>query len=116
MREQFISDVKTFLLEKEFIENDSLFEKTINYTQPGSTMIINGQQINQPGKQIEMKFIVKEFGDGYYSDIDDENKVYYTQFELSILTNNELKELATIAYRWDDINSFKKDLINTFNL
>lgn len=116
MREQFISSVKEFLIEKGFIDNEDSFEKTIKYTQQGGTVIINGQQISQQNKEVEIKFIVKEFGDGYYSDTNDDNKVDFTQFELFIFYNNELKSIATIAYRWDDINNFKKDLTNTFNL
>lgn len=112
MREEFINKIKEVLTGYGFIESNGQYERVQYFTQPGQQMIINGQAFNQPDQQIEVKHVIKEFGDGYCSNIDDSNKQEYTQFCFEVYVNNQINGELNSAYYWNDITTFKKDLEN----
>jgi hypothetical protein len=112
MREEFINKIKEILTGYGFNESNSQYERVQFFTQPGQQMIINGQSFNQPDKQIEVKHIVIEAGDGYCSNIDDTNKQEFTQFDFKVYVNNQINGELNTAYYWDDVEAFKKDLQN----
>ena len=110
MREQFINAVKEVLTGYGFNESNGQFERVQFFTQPGQQMIINGQAFNQPDQQIEVKHVVREFGDGYYENLDGSGRVDMTTFEFQVWIKNEIQGQLSSTYAWDDIESFKKDL------
>ena len=112
MKEQFINSVKALLQSYGFSENNNRYERIQYFTQPGQRMVINGQQINQPPQQIEVKHVVTEIGDGYCSNTDDTHKQEFTEFEFKIFVKEQLNAELMSVYYWDDIDNFKNDLIN----
>lgn len=112
MRENFIKQIEMVLASYGFSKTGNIFERIQYFTQPGQRMVINGQQINQPPQQIEVKHSVTEIGDGYCSNKDDTNKQEFTEFEFKIFVKDQLNAELVSIYYWDDIDSFKNDLIN----
>ena len=116
MREQFIKQVQDALIGYGFVQNELEYKRTQSFTQPGQVMIINGQRIDQPGKEVAVEHIVRELGDGYYENIDGSNRVDLVTFEFQVLVDNELQGLMSIAYDYEDIDGFKHDLQYTLNI
>ena len=110
MKEQFINAIKEVLTGYGFNESNGQFEKVQSFTQPGQRMVINGQAFNQPDQKVDVKHVVKEFGDGYYENLDGSNRVDITTFEFQVWMQNEMQGQLSSTYAWDDIEGFKKDL------
>lgn len=116
MKEQFLKEVEEALVGYGFnnqSEGDNWeYVRTQTFTQPGRQVIVNGQAFQQPPQEIEVKHIVREFGDGYYENLDGTNRIDTTTFEFQVWLKDEIQGQLSSAYAWDDIEGFKKDLQN----
>lgn len=112
MKEQFINKIKELLFAKGFREIDNKFVRTVNIRQPGQVMIINGQRMEQPGQESEIKYVVTYAGDGYISNMDDSNKVDVSSVMFEVYVDGEQQGGYMEAYRWDDIEGFTQVLTN----
>ena len=67
-RQEYLEEVIKILNSEGFVENEITnfereFVKTIIQQQPGQTLIINGQQFQQPGQDVKLEFVVCDLGD-----------------------------------------------------
>lgn len=116
MKEQFINEVKNILVGFGFSESNNQYVRSQIFIQPGQQLIINGQQINQPNQEIEVKHVVTELGDGYCCNQDDTNKQEFTQYNIQVFVKGELNGEYISAYYWNDIEQFKNELTKILNV
>ena len=116
MKEQFINEVKNILVSLGFSESNNQYVRSQIFIQPGQQLIINGQQINQPNQEIEVKHVVTEFGDGYCCNQDNTNKQEFTQYNIQVFVKGELNGEYISAYYWNDIDQFKNELTKILNV
>lgn len=98
--------IKSILSDFSF-DDKNTFTKEIIHQLPGQSIIINGQQINQPGQTINLKLQVEIFGDGYVDDeeftmlhftIKQEDKVIRELFES--FYNNEVDRFTLVTQQF----------------
>lgn len=120
MREEFIKQIETVLQEYGFANSSTSerweYTRTQEYTQPGQTVVINGQQMEVPGRVIPVKHIVFDMGDGYYENVDGSNRVEFVQLEIQLWVNSEFQDMFCSSYECGDIEAVKKDLMNILRL
>lgn len=113
-KEQWLNDIEDILIKSGYVKetDDNYIIYTMQYTGTvgGSTMIINGQRINQPGTQVVVKNTIKIGADGFISDNNDEetNKEEFTEVIFdSTVNNNERKHLEEFILWSEDLELFK---------
>lgn len=113
-KEQWLNDIEEILIKSGYVKetDDNYIIYTMQYTGTvrGSTMIINGQRIDQPGTQVVVKNTIKIGADGFISDNNDEetNKEEFTEVIFdSTVNNNERKHLEEFILWSEDLDSFK---------
>lgn len=113
-KEQWLNDIEDILIKSGYVKetDDNYIVYTMQYTGTvrGSTMIINGQRIDQPGTQVVVKNTIKIGADGFISDNNDEetNKEEFTEVIFdSTVNNNERKHLEEFILWSEDLDSFK---------
>lgn len=113
-KEQWLNDIEDILIKSGYVKeiDDNYIIYTMQYTGTvrGSTMIINGQRIDQPGTQVVVKNTIKIGADGFISDNNDEetNKEEFTEVIFdSTVNNNERKHLEEFILWSEDLDSFK---------
>lgn len=120
MREEFIKQIETVLQEYGFANSSTSerweYTRTQEYTQPGQTMVVNGQRMEIPGRAIPIKYIVFDMGDGYYENVDGSNRVEFVQLEIQLWVNSEFQDMFCSSYECGDIKGFKKDLQNILKI
>lgn len=102
MKETFINNLNKTL--SDFTKcTDTIYTKEIQKHLPGQIMIINNQQIQQPGQTINLKFKFEIFGDG---SVDDEECII---IHFSIYQNgeNKIRELFDSFY-YNEIDRFNE--------
>ena len=116
MRDTFEQNIKTFLTDLGFVaSSDQSFEKVINVTQPGQIMIINGQTMQQPSSQLEIKYIIEDMGPGSISNLDDSDLIDLETFMFSVYVKGDLRSNSCIVYRLDEFNDFKNHVLHILN-
>ena len=120
MREEFIKQIETVLQEYGFANSSTSerweYTRVQEYTQPGQTVVINGQQMEVLGRVIPVKHIVFDMGDGYYENVDGSNRVEFVQLEIQLWVNSEFQDMFCSSYECGDIEAVKKDLMNILRL
>lgn len=113
-KEQWLNDIEDILIKSGYVKetDDNYIVYTMQYTGTvrGSTMIINGQRIDQPGTQVVVKNTIKIGADGFISDNNDEetNKEEFTEVIFdSTVNNNERKHLEEFILWSEDLEAFK---------
>ena len=113
-KEQWLNDIEDILIKSGYVKetDDNYIIYTMQYTGTvrGSTMIINGQRIDQTGTQVVVKNTIKIGADGFISDNNDEetNKEEFTEVIFdSTVNNNERKHLEEFILWSEDLDSFK---------
>ena len=113
-KEQWLNDIEDILIKSGYVKetDDNYIVYTMQYTGTvrGSTMIINGQRIDQPGTQVVVKNTIKIGADGFISDNNNEetNKEEFTEVIFdSTVNNNERKHLEEFILWSEDLDSFK---------
>lgn len=112
MNDQFIQSVNEFLISMGYTKTDNIYEKSAQVNTPGRIMIINGNQMQEPGQIINIKYTIEDLGDGYVSNADDTNKSELEFFEFQIYTNDNVVSQFTKSYYVSDIEEFKTDVHN----
>ena len=115
-RDQFIQDFEGYLKGFGFNQTDSGLELTRIMRQPGQTIIMNGQRMEQPGTQIPVKYKVSILGDGWVADEDETNKREFTQISLETLVGEELQGSLECAMYWDEPDEVKHIIKQIFKL
>lgn len=89
-RNDFITEIDNILI------NDYRFEKQADNVyvglqqteQPGATININGQVIQQPGQIIINRFVITCLGPGWVSNVDDTDKREFEQVRYQVFQND----------------------------
>ena len=116
-REEYLQEIIKILngdgfKENEITEYEFEYVKNVIQQQPGQTMIINGQQFQQPGQEVKLEFFIIDVGEVWEETIGDEKKTPREQFKFLIKQNNnivfELDELMYLEKPELILQHFKK--------
>jgi hypothetical protein len=88
------------------------YRRLQTFIQPGQVIVINGQQMQQPSQEIEVKHVITEIGDGYYENSNGTCRVDLIEYNFQVYVKDDLQAELTVAYDYDDIEGFKIDLQN----
>lgn len=111
IKQEWINAIKSHMSIHDFQETDFGYERIRIVREPGQTISINGRVMQQPGKEIKIRQIVYFQGDGWVANLDDTNKVEFTQIKFETYQGDDLVMQYEEAFYWDDSEYF----INLFN-
>lgn len=111
IKQEWINAVESYIIPKDFKEILGGYERIKLVRQPGQTVIINGRQMQQPGKEIEIRQYIYLDGDGWVADMDESNKVEFTQVRFEAYQGDKLSMQYEEIFYWDNPTYF----INFFN-
>lgn len=115
IKQEWLNGIKSHATSNRFQETDWGYERTTITREPGQTISINGRVMQQPGKEIEIKEIVSFQGDGWVANMDDTNKVDFTQIKFETYQGENLVMQHEEAFYWDDLQYFIKLFNHVFN-
>ena len=115
-KELFIREFEDYLKSFGFSHTDSGYELTKMMYQPGQTIIINGQRMEQQGSQIPIRYQVSILGDGWVADEDESNKREFTQIGLESFVGEESQGSLECAMYWDEPDEAKNIVKQIFKL
>lgn len=88
-RDDFIKEIDNILInDYQFEKQNETYIGIQQYVQPGATININGQVIQQPSQVIINKFVITCLGEGYVSNMDDTDKREFEQVRYQIFQND----------------------------
>lgn len=106
IKQEWIRTIESHIFARGFKSTDCGYERIQYARQPGQTISINGRVMQQPGKEIEIKQSIYIIGDGWVSNLDDSNKVDFTQIRFEAYQDNNLvMEYDDMIY-WTEPNYF----------
>lgn len=111
IKQEWINAVESHIFPNGFEEILGGYERIKIARQPGQTIIINGRQMQQPGKEIEIRQYIYLDGDGWVADMDESNKMEFTQVRFEVYQGDKLSMQYEEVFYWDDPTYF----INFFN-
>jgi hypothetical protein len=111
IKQEWINTVESHIFPNGFEEILGGYERIKLARQPGQTVIINGRQMQQPGKEIEIRQYIYLDGDGWVADMDESNKVEFTQVRFEEYQGDKLSMQYEEVFYWDNPTYF----INFFN-
>ena len=111
IKQEWINAVESHIFPNGFEEILDGYERIKLVRQPGQTIIINGRQMQQPGKEIEIRQYIYLDGDGWVADMDESNKVEFTQVRFEAHQGDKLSMQHEEVFYWDNPTYF----INFFN-
>jgi hypothetical protein len=111
IRHEWFKAIESHIIPLGFEETVYGYARVRIVRQPGQTISINGQVMQQPGKEIEIRQDIYLDGDGWVADMDESNKVEFTQVRFENYQGEDLTMQYEEAFYWDNPNYF----INFFN-
>lgn len=111
IKQEWINAVESHIFPNGFEEILDGYERIKLVRQPGQTVIINGRQMQQPGKEIEIRQYIYLDGDGWVADMDESNKMEFTQVRFEVYQGDKLSMQYEEVFYWDNPTYF----INFFN-
>ena len=111
LKQEWLDAIKPYVIAQGFQEAEFGFEYVQIARQPGQTISINGRVMQQPGKEINIKYIIEFVDDGWVADVDETNKEEFTQVKFKSYQDNELISEYEEVFFWDNPNYF----IESFN-
>jgi hypothetical protein len=108
---EWVKAVENYIVPLGFEETVYGYARVRTVRQPGQTIIINGHPMQQPGKEIEIRQDIYLDGDGWVADMDESNKVEFTQVRFEAYQGDDLTSHYEEAFYWDNPEYF----INFFN-
>ena len=106
IKQEWNDVIKSHISSQGFQETECGYERIIITREPGQTISINGRVMQQPGKEIKIKQLVCFQGDGWVADMDESNKVEFTQIKFETYQGNDLVMQYEEAFYWDNPNYF----------
>ena len=108
-KKDFLDSIKSYMSNQGFqeVEENISYERVRVVRQPGQTISINGQVMQQP----EIKQTVFFSGDGWVANQDESNKMNFTQVIFEIYQGNDLVMQHEDLFYWDEKDLF----VNVFN-
>lgn len=114
-KQDWLDGVTELVVSKGFTEADNGFERVRVIRQPGQTISINGQVMQQPGKDIEIKQVIDFQSDGWVENSDGTRKMEFTQVSFEIYQGGELASQYEDMFYWDEKDYFKDVVNHVFN-
>lgn len=111
IKQEWINAVESHIFPNGFEEILGGYERIKIARQPGQTIIINGRQMQQPGKEIEIRQYIYLDGDGWVANMDESNKMEFTQVRFEAYQGDKLSMQYEEVFYWDNPTYF----INFFN-
>jgi hypothetical protein len=111
IKQEWINTVESHIFPNGFEEILGGYERIKLARQPGQTVIINGRQMQQPGKEIEIRQYIYLDGDGWVANMDESNKMEFTQVRFEAYQGDKLSMQYEEVFYWDNPTYF----INFFN-
>ena len=111
IKQEWINTVESHIFPNGFEEKLGGYERIKFARQPGQTVIINGRQMQQPGKEIEIRQYIYFDGDGWVANMDESNKMEFTQVRFEAYQGDKLSMQYEEVFYWDNPTYF----INFFN-
>ena len=110
--QQLLEEIKTYLLSRQFTEEpaEPVFKLQKTMAQPGATMVINGQQIQQPGQEIIHIVKVEFFGPGTV----DEGTDREDRFEIIRFVVEDLASGSKSRQTFEHMEGFYPEELNRF--
>ena len=102
-RNEFMDQVVSLLAQAGFEGEDNKYTLEKIARQPGQTVIINGQRMEQPGREYKIIYDIEIVGDGCIENEDGSIDANFTQIRFSI-GDQEYEE----CFRWDNFEWFNK--------
>lgn len=115
-KQDWLDGVTELVMSQGFTETDNGFERVIVIRQPIQTISINGQVMQQPGKEIEIKQVIDfQNDDGWVENSDGTRKMEFTQVSFEIYQGGELTSQYEDMFYWDEKDYFKDVVNHVFN-
>lgn len=111
IKQEWIKAIESHIIPKGFEETEYGYARINIVRQPGQTIYINGRQMQQQGKEIEIRQNIYFDGDGWVADMDETNKVEFTQVRFEMYQDDNLTMQYDENFYWDNPTYF----INFFN-
>lgn len=111
IKQEWFKAIESHIIPLGFEETVWGYARVRTVRQPGQTISINGQVMQQPGKEIEIQHNIYLDGDGWVANMDESNKVEFTQVRFEKYQGEDLTMQYEEAFYWDNPNYF----INFFN-
>lgn len=108
IKQEWINTVESHIFPNGFEEILGGYERIKLARQPGQTVIINGRQMQQPGKEIEIRQYIYLDGDGWVANMDESNKMEFTQVRFEAYQGDKLSMQHEEVFYWDDPTYFIK--------
>lgn len=107
--------VKPHITSQGFQEVAWGYERIRIVQQPGQTISINGQVMQQPGREIQIKHSISFPGDGWIANVDESNKQDFTQVRFETYQGDDLVMQFEEAFYWDNPDYFIAFFNQVFN-
>ena len=114
-KQDWLDGVTELVMSQGFTETDNGFERVIVIRQPSQTISINGQVMQQPGKEIEIKQVINFQSDGWVENSDGTRKMEFAQVSFEIYQGGELSSQYEDMFYWDEKDYFKDVINHVFN-
>ena len=106
IKQEWINSIESHIFAYGFQKTDYGYERIRTIRQQGQTVSINGRIMQQPGKEIKIKQCIYLIGDGWVADVDESNKVEFSQIKFETYQGDDLTLQYEEAFYWDDSNWF----------
>ncbi len=111
IKRDWVKAVENYIAPLGFEETVYGYARVRTVRQPGQTIIINGQTMQQQGKEIEIRQDIYLDGDGWVANMDESNKVEFTLVRFEAYQGDDLTTQYEESFYWDNPEYF----INFFN-
>lgn len=111
IKQEWVNTIESHITSRGFEKTDDGYARVRIVRQPGQTIYINGRQMQQGGKEIEVRQNIFFDGDGWVADMDESNKMEFTQIRFEIHQGDNLTNKYEEMFYWDNPTYF----INFFN-
>jgi sulfur carrier protein ThiS len=115
MKDQFTSKVNEFLEKLGFVKNENIYELNKNFVQKKQVIIVNGQRMEQPGQNVNIKYVITDLGDGYISNVDDSNKIDLIFYKIEVYVQDVLEGEYSSGYGFDEYDRLEREWSNILN-
>lgn len=110
-RDDFFKEIEKIMYSHQFEKTDAGYICVQKQQQPGTTININGQVMQQPPTLLENKFIITLLGEGWIGDADEENKQYFEQVRYEVFQNNNRVSIIEECFYYDEFDKIMRNFL-----
>lgn len=116
IKQNWLDNIKSYMSQFGFNETEFGYERIETIREPGQTISINGRIMQQQGKEIELKKSVTFLWDGWVANVDESNKVDFSQIKFEVYQGKRLIMSHEDMFYWDEPDFFIKIFKKAFNI